>query len=195
MSDGAISRLKVTAQAGALVLSGSWLVSTIGEVDKELRRLDGDVAEVDMGGIDEIDTVGAWAAMSHRQPHRREARGRQQARRAADGSARHGRRFRRRAARASAADRARVLRHRDRVQGARRGTIGAIGFLGQFISAAGTLIRHPRRFRTKAFVHQMELVGISALGIIGLMSFLIGIVIAQQGAVQLAPVRRRDADG
>ncbi len=30
-----------------------------------------------------------------------------------------------------------------------------------------------------------EVVGVSALGIIGLMSFLIGIVIAQQGAVQL----------
>ena len=33
---------------------------------------------------------------------------------------------------------------------------------------------------------QVELVGVSALPIIGLMSFLIGIVIAQQGAVQLA---------
>src|SRR5690606_7982867 len=32
---------------------------------------------------------------------------------------------------------------------------------------------------------QMELVGVTALPIIGLMSFLIGIVIAQQGAVQL----------
>ena len=30
------------------------------------------------------------------------------------------------------------------------------------------------------------MVGVRALGIIGLMSFLIGIVIAQQGAVQLA---------
>jgi len=31
----------------------------------------------------------------------------------------------------------------------------------------------------------MELVGVSALGIVGLMCFLVGIVIAQQGAVQL----------
>ena len=38
----------------------------------------------------------------------------------------------------------------------------------------------------KALVRQIELVGVSALPIIGLMSFLIGIVIAQQGAVQLA---------
>jgi phospholipid/cholesterol/gamma-HCH transport system permease protein len=34
-------------------------------------------------------------------------------------------------------------------------------------------------------VHRFEVVGVTALGIIGLMSFLIGIVIAQQGAVQL----------
>ena len=34
-------------------------------------------------------------------------------------------------------------------------------------------------------VHEFETVGVSALAIIGLMSFLIGIVIAQQGAVQL----------
>ena len=51
--------------------------------------------------------------------------------------------------------------------------------------AIGAMIRHPRRFRSKALVRQFELVGVSALGIIGLMSFLIGIVIAQQGAVQL----------
>jgi phospholipid/cholesterol/gamma-HCH transport system permease protein len=74
----------------------------------------------------------------------------------------------------------------ERVDGARRGTIGAIAFLGQFLLAVGAIIRHPRRFRVKAFVRQMELVGVAALGIIGLMSFLIGIVIAQQGSVQLA---------
>src|SRR3546814_13312136 len=34
-------------------------------------------------------------------------------------------------------------------------------------------------------MRQFETVGVNALGIIGLMSFLIGIVIAQQGAVQL----------
>src|SRR3546814_885478 len=46
-------------------------------------------------------------------------------------------------------------------------------------------MRHPRRFRINAVVQRFEVVGVSALGIIGLMSFLIGIVIAQQGAVQL----------
>ena len=60
-----------------------------------------------------------------------------------------------------------------------------LAFLGALLVAIGSLIRHPRRFRMRALVHQMELVGVTSLPIIGLMSFLIGIVIAQQGAVQL----------
>src|SRR5690606_38354865 len=60
------------------------------------------------------------------------------------------------------------------------------GFLGAVIMGFAGVIRHPSRFRVRAVVHQMELVGVTSLPIIGLMSFLIGIVIAQQGAVQLA---------
>ena len=41
-------------------------------------------------------------------------------------------------------------------------------------------------------VQRFDVVGVRALGIIGLMSFLIGIVIAQQGSVQLAAIRRGD---
>src|SRR5690606_28833308 len=47
------------------------------------------------------------------------------------------------------------------------------------------VITHPRRFRLNAVIQRFEVVGVHALGIIGLMSFLVGIVIAQQGAVQL----------
>ena len=60
-----------------------------------------------------------------------------------------------------------------------------LGFLGATVLAFLAVVRHPRRFRFNATVHRFEVVGVSALGIIGLMSFLIGIVIAQQGAVQL----------
>ena len=63
--------------------------------------------------------------------------------------------------------------------------LGLLGFLGAIVIAFGNVIRHPRRFRFNATVQRFEVVGVTALGIIGLMSFLIGIVIAQQGAVQL----------
>ena len=66
-----------------------------------------------------------------------------------------------------------------------RGVVRFVGFLGETLLAMARLFVHPRRFRYKSLVRQFELVGVSALGIIGLMSFLIGIVIAQQGAAQL----------
>ena len=63
--------------------------------------------------------------------------------------------------------------------------VGLLGFFGSTLVAFANLIRRPKRFRLNAVVQRFDVVGVRALGIIGLMSFLIGIVIAQQGAVQL----------
>ncbi|MFL6723031.1 MAG: MlaE family lipid ABC transporter permease subunit [Sphingomicrobium sp.] len=62
---------------------------------------------------------------------------------------------------------------------------GLVGFLGAVLVGFYDIARHPRRFRMNAVIQKFDLVGVRALGIIGLMSFLIGIVIGQQGAVQL----------
>jgi phospholipid/cholesterol/gamma-HCH transport system permease protein len=64
--------------------------------------------------------------------------------------------------------------------------VGLLGFFGATLLGFANLISHPKRFRFNAVVQRFDVVGVRALGIIGLMSFLIGIVIAQQGAVQLA---------
>jgi phospholipid/cholesterol/gamma-HCH transport system permease protein len=63
--------------------------------------------------------------------------------------------------------------------------LGLLGFLGATVVVGFTLLRHPGRLRLNAIVQRLEVVGVSALWIIGLMSFLVGIVIAQQGSVQL----------
>ncbi|GAA3904137.1 MlaE family lipid ABC transporter permease subunit [Sphingomonas limnosediminicola] len=64
--------------------------------------------------------------------------------------------------------------------------VGLLGFLGAVLIGFANVIRRPaRRFRLNAVVQRFDVVGVRALGIIGLMSFLIGIVIGQQGAVQL----------
>src|SRR5688572_23770439 len=63
--------------------------------------------------------------------------------------------------------------------------VGLLGFFGALLIAVANVARHPRRFRFNAVVTRFDVVGVRALAIIGLMSFLVGIVIAQQGAVQL----------
>ena len=63
--------------------------------------------------------------------------------------------------------------------------LGLVSFLGAVIASLLSLIRHPGRIRWNAIIQRFDVVGVRALGIIGLMSFLIGLVIAQQGAVQL----------
>jgi phospholipid/cholesterol/gamma-HCH transport system permease protein len=62
---------------------------------------------------------------------------------------------------------------------------GLLAFFGSMLISLVQVIRQPRRFRVNAVVQRFEVVGVHAFGIIGLMSFLVGIVIAQQGAVQL----------
>jgi phospholipid/cholesterol/gamma-HCH transport system permease protein len=62
---------------------------------------------------------------------------------------------------------------------------GFLAFLGQvLVTLAGTLVGR-RKLRWHAVMHQGEAIGVNALGIIGLLLFLVGLVVAQQGAVQL----------
>lgn len=63
---------------------------------------------------------------------------------------------------------------------------GILNFIGLTTASAWRALRGKvSGFNFNAVIVQMEQSGINALGIIGLMTFLIGIVIAQQGAYQL----------
>lgn len=171
--------------ASRLILSGPYLVSTIGAVDRDLRRIEGPLSAIDMSRVTEIDTVGAWTASQLADEHGAPIEG-------ADTRAQ-----RLMTALDNEVEEEPVKAPREkaprRVLGAVGegvmnfgvGVVGLLGFLGEVIAGFASLIRHPGRFRMKALIHQLELVGVTALGIVGLMSFLIGIVVAQQGAVQL----------
>ncbi len=58
-------------------------------------------------------------------------------------------------------------------------------FVGMVVIYFLRSIKDPRRIRTTALVHHIETTGVNALPIVGLLSFLIGIVIAYQSAEQL----------
>jgi phospholipid/cholesterol/gamma-HCH transport system permease protein len=63
--------------------------------------------------------------------------------------------------------------------------LGLASFLGLFLSRLGQTILRPRNLRLTTLVHHCEDVGFKAVPIIALMGFLIGVVLAFQGAVQL----------
>ena len=169
-----------------LVLSGPFLVSTIGQVDHDLRALDGQITKVDLSAISEIDTVGAWVACSISREFNADLTGASpRAERLIEALKDTGSKEEIGAPRLPVFERVPEAIGQ-KMLNARKGVYGVVGFLGALLLSIGSPIRHPKRFRWLALVRQLELVGISALLIVGLMSFLIGIVIAQQGAVQLA---------
>jgi phospholipid/cholesterol/gamma-HCH transport system permease protein len=63
---------------------------------------------------------------------------------------------------------------------------GLLSFLGATSIALVGTVRHPRRLRLTAFLFHIEQTGLNALGIVGLINFLIGLVLAYMGATQLA---------
>lgn len=173
------------ADGGRLVLSGELTLPVIAPLERDLKALAGPVASVDLAGVEEIDTVGAWVVCRFAREHNSEITGASPAAQRLlaamhdidAGGDTHPHRL-------PVWERV-PTKLGEHVFNARGGVYGVVGFFGQIILGAGSLLRHPGRFPLKALVHQMELVGVSALPIIGLMSFLIGIVIAQQGSVQL----------
>lgn len=166
-------------------LHGPLVVSSIGVLDAKLRQLDTHVQHVDLSDTGDIDTIGAWTVARFADAQRARITG------ASEQAERLIETVRESASSAPIAPERGPVALRvaedtgHKVVRFGGGVVRFIGFLGQVIIAFGAVIRHPRRFRGKSLVRQFELVGVSALGIIGLMSFLIGIVIAQQGAAQL----------
>lgn len=171
--------------AVSVALSGPLRVFSIGELEPRLAAVTEPVARIDLSKVSDIDTAGAWLAHRFSRDWQAEITG------ASD----EARRLIAAVGRSSGADEDLSQRPGKiaiavewlgvRVEGLGRGIYQVTGFLGAMLVAFWGVVRNPGRFRVNALVHQMELVGVTALGIIGLMSFLVGIVIAQQGAVQL----------
>ncbi len=171
--------------ADTLRLSGSLSLAKLGDFPNRLRAYEGKIDRIDLSRVERIDTVGAW--LIHRFAEEHGAR--------IDGLSRDAAHL---LDQVSAADQQVAMRPEAsgplvRVLGeigeatlvSFKTMYGLLGFFGATCVAFFNVVTHPKRFRFNATVQRFEVVGVSALAIIGLMSFLIGLVIAQQGAVQL----------
>ena len=176
-----------TEEGGRRVLRfcGALTLSQLSDLPDRVQNLAVQQPEIDLSQITAMDTVGAW--LVHRVA--RDTKGR------IVGASQEQNALIEQVARADHPLKLRPDRTPPlyRVLGemgeavilAARTFVGLLGFFGALLISIGNVIVHPQRFRFNAVVQQFELVGVRALGIIGLMSFLVGIVIAQQGAVQL----------
>ena len=179
-----------TGGAARLRCSGEWTVRGIGSLERALDAVtwpaQGDVV-VDGSAISILDTAGAW--LLHRTTGRLE---------------RQGRTVRIEGLRPELASLlkliaskelpleateapaetwlARVGRHS---WSALEGGTGYLAFVGESFLALLRVLRQPHRIRWRAILHNVQTAGVAALPITGLLSFLLGIVIAYQGADQL----------
>ncbi len=174
-------------------LAGAWTVAAAADLDSQLRRLSlpkARRATFDLSGIEHLDTAGAWLI-------------RQAAKSLTDDGV---------AVAVSGADRraaalletvagvdqssdtpikapATVIELLERLGFATafavRESRSYLGFLGLTLETAARLALRPHRFRFTSFAFHLEAVGLNALPIVGLISFLIGVVMAYQGATQL----------
>lgn len=64
-------------------------------------------------------------------------------------------------------------------------TVAMLSFIGECAEALAGSVAHPARLRWRSILYNIRTAGFDALPIVGLMSFLLGIVVAYQGADQL----------
>ena len=171
---------------GAFVLQGDLLIGTIEDIDLG----DGQGDTIDLGAVGQMDTAGAWAVVTLER--RLQAAG-----------------VTPQITGASALQRDLLATLRanmpettdggpvritlaDRLEQTGRKTIGfyremlaLLGFLGRVVVTIIGLILRPGRIRWTAIVHHMQQTGLNAVPIVALMAFLIGVVLAFQGAAQL----------
>src|SRR5919202_1599980 len=120
--------------------SGDWIVAEIRAREAEIAglALDGvERVEVDLAGVTQLDTAGAWLLYGA-------------------------------------------------LQRWRAAGVEITNFLGTLVSRLGALTRRPWRFRGTSVAHHLDMTGLRAVPIIALMSFLVGGIVAQQGAFQLS---------
>ena len=177
-----------------LALSGSWTARGIGAIEPQLDALSAPSKSemvVDGARIEALDTAGAWVL----QKLLRRLRG--------EGTAVQVRDLRPKFAKLLEVVGRQVADETDtltpiagapssNLEGLGRSaaaafeqTVALLGFVGESAVALAGCVAHPARFRWRPILYNIRSAGFDALPIVGLLSFLLGIVVAYQGADQL----------
>ena len=177
-----------------LELGGAWTIGASARLDKQLRGLDAPgqgPLTIDASGLEKLDSSGAWLLLRTRRAL--EEGGRKVTGPDLPDSYRPllENVEKTRPVPAVKPPRPKTLVRRLYLIG--KGTMDALGqaysilgYLGRVTIETGDAIARPRHnLRIAAIFHQVEETGINALPIVGLLSFLIGVVLAYQGVDQL----------
>lgn len=174
--------------AQELALSGCWTALSIGRLDRQLATLSlppQTPAVVDGSAVNGLDTVGVWILQSFLQRLRDEG---------------HTLELRGWDPRYTKLLELVTEHHEPPLQPPHPGILENIGrasvasgeqclallsFIGESALALLRCIVHPRRMRWRPILHNIRSAGFDALPIVGLLSFLLGIVIAYQATSQL----------
>ena len=179
-------------EKGRLELGGAWTIGASARLDRELHDLkaEGDVA-IDASGLVKLDSSGAWLLVRTR-------RALEESGARVTGpdlpEAYHPLLASLEKTRPPPAEAPRrghnAMRRLYRIGKATMHALGQgysiLGYLGRVTVETGEAIVSPKNnLRVTAIIHQIEETGISALPIVGLLSFLIGVVLAFQAIDQL----------
>ncbi len=176
-----------------LSAGGSWVIATLAELDARVREIaTGSVrrARIDLGSVERMDTAGAWVLYRTRRDFRALGIDAEFEGVKPDHDSIFGR--------IAAGDDEDAFEEQPfhpiiamvhRVGAATMGIIeealDLLNFLGVIVVASVRVVLHPSRIRFVPLLVHIERVGLNALPIVGLLSFLIGVVLAFQGADQL----------
>ena len=183
--------LTSTPEGARVTLRGAVTINSVPELQAALGALGNPTRlELDLGGVTRLDTAGAWLITqitTRAQTAGAEVFEKDVPLAAASLLARV-----REAMPEPVSEPGQTRTLRGAVAGIGGGVVGGmaflaalVGYLGLFLSRIAQSIMHPRRFRLTALVHHSQEVGLKAVPIVALMAFLIGIVLAFQGATQL----------
>jgi phospholipid/cholesterol/gamma-HCH transport system permease protein len=175
-----------------LIFGGDWNIGQAARLDEPLRDLD--VAgvkeiEIDASGLKNLDSVGAWLLLRTKERLAAEHKVRVFKIPPAFESLFKTLKHRGKDPLRQQPERRGFTEFLDRLGG---GTIQALqegyamlGYLGLVSSETARTFAHSRRLRLPALINQIEQTGLNALPIVGLLSAMVGVVLAYQGAEQL----------